>query len=37
MYPDDAAVMWNGADMDPEILRLFEINTARFVDANQSQ
>lgn len=33
MYPDDAAVMWGGAEMDPEILRLFETNTARFVDA----
>jgi hypothetical protein len=37
MHPDDAAVMWNGADMDPEILRLFEVNTARFVDAHQNQ
>ena len=33
MYPDDAAVMWGGAEMDREILRLFETNTARFVDA----
>jgi len=39
MYPDDAAVMWNesGPDLDPEILRLFEVNTARFADAHQTR
>jgi hypothetical protein len=37
MYPDDAAVMWNGPEMNPEIMRLFEVNTARFVDAHQNQ
>jgi hypothetical protein len=36
MYPDDAAVMWDGDEMNPEILRLFEVNTARFVDAHQN-
>ena len=28
MYPDDAAVMWDGPEMNPQIMRLFEINTA---------
>lgn len=37
MYPDDAAVMWNGPEMDSEIMGLFEVNTARFVDAHQNQ
>lgn len=37
MYPDDAAVMWNGPEMNPEIMSLFEVNTARFVDAHQNQ
>jgi hypothetical protein len=37
MYPDDAAVMWNGPEMNPEIMRLFEVNTARFVDAQENQ
>ena len=37
MYPDDAVAMWNGPEMNPEIMRLFEVNTARFVDAHQNQ
>ena len=37
MYPDDAAAMWNGPEMSPEIMGLFEVNTARFVDAHQNQ
>jgi len=37
MYPDDAAVMWDGPEMNPQIMRLFEINTARFVDAQQNR
>ena len=37
MYPDDAAAMWNEPEMSPEIMRLFEVNTARFVDARQNQ
>lgn len=37
MYPDDAAAMWSGPEMNPEIMRLFEVNTARFVDAHQNK
>jgi hypothetical protein len=37
MHPDDAAAIWNGPEINPEIMRLFEVNTARFVDAHQNQ
>lgn len=32
-YPADAPIMWNDSDITPEGLELFEINTARFVEA----
>ena len=32
-HPEDAPIMWNDSDVTPEVLELFEINTARFVQA----
>lgn len=35
-HPEDAAVMWGSAEVDEEVLLLFELNTVRFVEAHQS-
>lgn len=35
-HPDDAAIMWAEVDLNQEILDLFELNTARFVEAQQA-
>jgi hypothetical protein len=37
-HPDDAAVMFDfSVDVNPEILSLYEVNTARFVEAQQTE
>lgn len=33
-HPADAMIMWSESDVNPEILELFRINTARFVQAH---
>lgn len=34
-HPDDWAIMTEDVDVDPEILRVYEANTARFIEAQQ--
>ncbi|MDH3300252.1 MAG: hypothetical protein OES24_07070 [Acidimicrobiia bacterium] len=37
-HPDDAAIMFDfSVDTNPEILSLYELNTARFVEAQQTE